>query len=225
VFFYPNFDVEEFKRNIFDSCSIREEKKSTDRKYIGMSGIGHPCERNVWYQYAMSDKTRPIDGRTARIFNLGRLVENQLLTDLAAAGYPVESRQGEFSDFDGKFCGHCDGIIYGPHKEAYILEIKSASSGNFNRYRVKGIKSNPQYYGQIQCYMGYSKCYKGMFIIENKDNCDLEVQIIDFDYESFKSLRKKAWDLLNRESEPPANKTASCYFCTYKPLCEGAENE
>ena len=105
------------------------------RSYLGMSGIGHPCARKIWYGFRQySPMTQA--GRVEMIFSLGNAVEQEVLRWLQLAGYKVDGQQTEFSALNGLFGGHCDGIIYGVTQRPHILEIKSASATRFKAFQT-----------------------------------------------------------------------------------------
>jgi hypothetical protein len=216
---YKYFETSQLVQDIFESCSIRAENQPK-RDYLGMSSIGFPCERALWFDYN-NKLTVPIDGRLARIFEMGNMVETRILADLELAGYKVEYQQLTFKDFDGRFAGHCDGIISNITNKQHILEIKSANDKSFNKFKAHGIKLNPKYYAQIQCYMGYSKLYRGIFIVENKNDQDLYVERIKFEPDVFEELRAKAWRIINYKEVPEATIwTGYCNYCTFNPICD-----
>jgi hypothetical protein len=203
--------------SVLAACARRVNAEPR-RGYLGMSSIGNHCARKLWLEW--SGVARPgIDGGLARIFANGKAVEERVVEDLIAAGFPVEGRQLEFSDFDGRFLGHCDGIIHGVTKEPHVLEIKSANNDSFKRFEQHGLASVPAYAGQVQCYMGYAGLKRALFVVENKNNQQLYMERVHFDPRVFEALRAKAWMILESGPEgPPPAPTGWCERCGYRYL-------
>lgn len=198
-------------------------KSDKPRDYLGMSQIGDACDRRLWYAI---NGYMPVakDGRIYLIFELGFAIEDIIIKNLRKAGYEISDTQTEFEDFDGKFKGHCDGIIYGVTKKPHILECKSANDNKFNQFKKSGIRDvSPQYYCQAQCYMGYSGLERALFVIYNKNTSEIYAERIYFDKEDFEMLRARAKYILESTTPPPkydedpAN--FECRYCDYRFEC------
>ncbi len=206
---------------VYEACA-RRAMAEPHRGYLGMSSIGKPCERSLWLQCHGADRD-PIDGQLARRFDCGHATETRVLADLRAAGYTITGEQGEFSDFDGRFRGHCDGIIHGLSKShpERLLEIKSANDASFKNFQRHGLKSKPVYEAQMQCYMGYGGHERGLFVVENKNNQELYTERVCFDRAAFEALKAKAKRILDAP-EPPkktSDESECRYGCSYNLAC------
>jgi hypothetical protein len=202
--------------------SLRRNQAQPAREYLGMSQIGHPCEHMLWYNLIYPGNGR-VDGRLARVFEVGHVTEERLIKDLREAGYTIGGEQETFSDFEGIFRGHCDGVIYGVTKEPHILEIKSANDNSFATFKKRGVKFHTLYYAQVQCYMGYSGLERALFVAENKNNQNLYMERVYFDNEFFEGLRNKAYGIIYghpRETPPKKTPCEYCRYCNLKPECE-----
>ena len=202
---------------IYNACADQKNKEAR-RGYLGMSSIGRPCARELWLNFKGA-RGSLIDGRTARIFANGHAVEDRVIADLRLAGYEIDGAQTAFSDFDGKFKGHCDGIIYGITKQPHILEIKSANKASFEKFQAKGIKAKPEYFAQVQCYMGYAGLERALFVVECKDNQALYVERVYFSQIDFAALKNRAHKIITAIEAPPKNESA-CWFCNFKYVCD-----
>jgi hypothetical protein len=195
------------------------------RKYLGMSSVGYPCMRKVWFSYNGYETSNVSDkGKMYRIFDMGHTVEEMLKKYLRMAGFEITDEQLEFSDFDDRFKGHCDGIIKGVTKKDHILEIKSASMYNFEKMKKESVASfNPAYGAQIQLYMGYAQLERGIFVVMCKNSQEIYTERVYFDQQEFEALRAKALMILESEKAPEKDDT-NCYFCDFRGrTCEKAD--
>jgi hypothetical protein len=181
--------------------ALATARQSQRRHYLGMSEIGDECSRKLWLKYHLQIP-QEFPGRVLRMFDLGNLIEDRIIMELNECGFTVTGQQASFTDFDGAFCGHCDGIISEliesdvPH----ILEIKSASDASFKQFKKDGIEAHPafgaKYAAQVQCYMGYSGLKRALFIVENKNTSEMYPERVRFDRSAFDAIRKKAERIL-----------------------------
>src|SRR5262245_45529586 len=69
------------------------------RSYLGASRLGVACERALQYEYAQApiDPGRELDGRVLRVFERGKVMEEQMAAWLRQAGFVIQTRdtQGE----------------------------------------------------------------------------------------------------------------------------------
>lgn len=211
---------------VYEAAS-RAAQAAPRRAYLGMSQIGGPCERALWLEYHGAPKTAP-DGRIARVWANGHAVEARVIADLIQTGYKIDGEQLEFTDFGGRFRGHCDGVIHGVTKTTgpHILEIKSANDKAFKQFQAQGIGARPVYVAQVQCYLGYSGLTRALFVVENKNTQGLYTEQIHFQPEIFGRLRARAWRILeSREAFPRPFEPESpeCRWCDFQFSC-GQDN-
>jgi hypothetical protein len=214
----------ELSRNPFEEVSYKMDEacvrvfgRQPQRRYLGMSQIGQPCARRIWLDWKGCPKTGMGDpGKMHRIFAMGHHIEAMLKEILAEAGYEIEGEQLEFEDFGGQFRGHCDGIIRGVTSKPHILEIKSASTHNFEKMRkLSVVKAKPEYEAQIQLYMGYAKLERGLFVVMNKNSQELYTERVHFSGEIFERCRSRARAILESQG-PPEKDEGHCYYCDYQ---------
>ena len=206
--------------------------RDSPRSYLGMSQIGERCARKLWYAFR-GYSSAPLAGRAAMIFDLGNRVEAAVLHWLAAAGYRVEDAQREFSAHAGLFRGHCDGIIHGVSSRPHILEIKSANERRFKAFQSEGIRAvSPVYYCQAQCYMGYAGLERALFVVMNKNTCELYAERVYFSREDFEALHARAYAIITANNPParlpehregPEQGTQSCAWCDFHAVCLSGE--
>lgn len=210
-----SYQTDEISLAVYETAA-RKVAAEPRRGYLGMSQIGKRCERALWLDVNQAEKA-PVEGRIARVFANGHTREDIIIADLEAAGYPVDGRQGEFSDFGGRFSGHRDGVIHNITKMPHLLEIKTANDATFKSFVKNGVKQKLEYFAQMQCYMGYGGQERGLFVVENKNTQELYTERVYFDGKAFDELKAKARRILDA---PNLSKMASdendCYWCPFK---------
>ncbi len=207
--------------DMYEAAS-RFRKDAGVRSYLGMSGIGGQCSRKIWYGFRGYTPTA-LEGRAQMIFSLGDRVEEEVIKWLRAAGFTVTGMQDAFEALNGLFRGHCDGIIEGPKVSRRILEVKSASASRFKAFQEGGVQAvSPEYYAQVQCYMGYSGLPKAQFVIMNKNDCSLYTERIHFSKMDFAAIEAKAAEIIGLNCEPPKafdEDSIECRRCDYRMHC------
>lgn len=197
-------------------------QRDMPRAYLGMSEIGKPCCRALWYRFR-GFSPLPFDGRIIMLFRLGDAVEAQIIDWLEIAGYNVYGLQDGFSDFDGFFKGHCDGIVKGVTSQDHVLEIKSYNKTRFDKLKRMGVaESDPQYYDQCQCYMGYSGLERALFVAQCKDTSEIHAERLYFMAERFRALKEKAKYIVMSNEAPPQHNTEDsleCQWCDFRVQC------
>ena len=195
------------------------------RSYLGMSSIGDSCKRKLWYSFRGYTPI-PLDGKVLMIFRFGNLIESEVIAWLKMAGYRIDGtgdKQIEFSDYDGYFKGHADGILYGVTSQPHILEIKSCNANRFKLFKQYGVqKTQSLYFYQVQLYMGYANLERALFVIQCKDNSEIYTERVYFDAETFEALRDKAYRIITANDPPPqpfVEDSQVCGWCDHRITC------
>lgn len=187
------------KQKIYNNI-LNKKINEPERLYIGMSQIGHECLRYLWLSYHKKYLQQPISEKQAIIFDNGHWVEQKIIHQMRQADIEVSGQQIEMSLFNGKFQGHCDGIINHPEYGKVILEIKGIQKNTWNQYVKKGVKElSPTYYAQAIMYSGYLNLSGTLFVIENKDNQDLYEEFIPSNFTEYSMLCRKAESIIHGE--------------------------
>jgi len=225
---------------LIDMAMPREEK---ERDYLGASGIGHACERHVQY-YLMSvqgtiDKKQP-EPRILRIFDRGNVYEDRCRTWLKQAGFIFGrgSHQKGFSDFDGQFKGHVDGILTGWQPQDIVCPIplpalwenKCLGSKYWKKVRDEHLKAySPIYYAQVQIYMHYLKLAWCLFCAINADTMEIYHELVPYDPTEAMLCRSRVQSTLSSISEGYmlnriSNTSAYyvCKMCDFRDVCWSA---
>ncbi len=141
------------------------------RAYLGMSAIGNPCERALWYGFRWAAQTA-FDAATLKRFADGHASETVAVNRLRAVpGIELHDtdeagEQFGFKDIGGHFSGHMDGVALGlihAPKAWHVLEIKASEKWQdldkaSKKVGEKGALAewNATYYAQAVLYMEYA---------------------------------------------------------------------
>jgi len=212
-----------------DAINLWYESQRRPRGYLGLSQAGHDCGRFLWYAHH-GYAGKPIEGRILRLFQLGNVIEGQMVADLRACGFTVYHQQREvvFTQGDIRLVGHIDGIVEGliespatPH----LFECKSASKKKFDELVKLGsyAKWNPVYTWQVQFYMLGLKLKRAAVFVYNKDNSSLYFERIKLDKEATIERLQWIFDAIG-QAEPPERKCKradawDAKFCDFYGEC------
>lgn len=218
----------------------RQEPK---RDYLGMSAIGHACERKLWYD--MNDPLfENFKAETLKRFEDGHRSEALMALRLRMAPgvqlWTVDPETGDqfgCSDFDGRFRGHMDGVILGLHqapKTPHVWEAKAVSEKKFKEFQKlkdqHGEKATLEkwdyvYWCQAQAYMGYFDLTRHYITVSTPGVREWDSARTEFDAAAFAKIKDKARRVL--EARVPLAKLSNnpswyqCKFCVYHARCHG----
>jgi len=123
--------------------------------------------------------------------------------------------------------GHMDGILKDKQGFHRILEVKSMSQGEFNRWKKGGIEVFPSYKGQLACYFMSTGFLEALYAVKNRNSGTLEKPILkaeDFVSTYYKILQNlntveelaKTKELAIAEFDPDS---IECQRCSFQHLC------
>lgn len=203
------------------------------RDYVGASQVGDDCLRRAQLQYKQGSV---VEGRMARIFDSGHHLEEAIIKWMVSSGFEISDRQLSFELLDGKFKGHCDGIITKAPKEfeidkPCILEIKTANSTRFKSFKRYGVVlTSRQYAIQASLYQyGMTKENLDLinnevfFLFYNKDTSELHYEKLAFNYdlalEGIENAKKiiESTELFEKISENRSH--FKCMTCSFRDFC------
>ena len=100
--------------------AYHESKKEKPRPHMGVSLLGHPCDRWLWLSFRWAIQ-EDFPGRILRLFRRGHHEENWIVQDLRAIGVHIRATGGKQSrvEFGSHVSGSLDGII-----EEYLLRVR-----------------------------------------------------------------------------------------------------
>lgn len=210
-------------KKIIEETIKNKISESETRDYIGASLIGNDCERKIWYEY-QGHEGIPISETLWLIFETGRQIEKMIVCLMKDSNMNIaENVPVNDSDIPW-FKGHIDVVYQDESGKKHIVEIKSAKDSSFNLFKKNGLKKwNPQYFSQVQSYMGMYKIFSAVIFVLNKDNSLLAEEWIEFDAYHYDVLRQKAMRI-REASEPPSRISNSpvwfqCKMCKFREIC------
>lgn len=217
-----------------------KRSNQTPRAYLGASAVGGPCERQMQFEFAGAPRERDFDGRILRIFDRGHVGEELARSWLLDAGYRIVQRNQRtgglwaFSQLDGRFRGHVDGVIIeAPDGFAVpaLWEAKFLGNKAFNEIAKHGLKkAKPVYYAQVAIYQAYLDLTENpaLFTATNADTCEQLHLLIPFDAEEAQRMTDRAVRVVKAtdagELLPRPFKDRSffeCKFCAFADRCWG----
>jgi len=215
----------------------------SDRPYLGMSGIGHPCLRKHWYDFRWCSK-QAWEAATLYRFDDGhrsedimaerlRLVDGLELQTLD----PATGRQIGFRDHGGHFRGHADGIIHGllqAPRTPHVWEHKSVNEAKFRKLikltEERGEKRaletwDNTYYVQGQLYMHYSGLKRHYLTCATPGTRDVTSVRTNYNSVVAKAFIERAGRVIQADT-PPERVSGDpsfwlCKWCHHAELCHG----
>lgn len=223
--------------SLIDAAIDDAGRAETPRDYLGGSEIGEECERRLQYSYLKAPGSNDFNARVRRIFRRGHVLEDVMAEWLRGAGFTLSThrpngRQHGFSDCDGRFKGHADGVIVEapePFKAPALWENKVLGAKGWSALKRHGLrKQYPKYAAQVALYQAYLKLaeHPAIFTALNADTMEIEVLLVPFDAELAQQQIDKAARVLtaidHQEMLPRAAGAADafvCKFCPYRGVC------
>lgn len=212
----------EIKRQIDAFCV--DHYSDGPRGHLGASLIGHPCSRYLWYNFRWVSQEK-FSGQMYRLFNRGHREEERFVEWLKGTGFEVHEfdengKQFRMSACNGHFAGSLDGIgvlpmRFVPTGEYVLLEFKTSGTGpkKFGKMVENGLQvAKPQHWAQT-CTYGYNYGIKYIvYLMINKDNDHLHVEVEELDWNVGKEMERKADYIINSKESPPRTCSSSSYY-------------
>lgn len=195
-----------------DEALAVQHAAETPRGHLGMSQIGGACDRLLWlkFRWSLPDTPSP---RILRVFKVGNLLEDAMIgwlkslpgVELHTAGQ--DGKQINFKLFGGHFAGSLDGVIRGipeAPKTWHVWECKTSNTKRFADLCKTGIKEwAPEYWAQVQCYMGSIGMDRALFTVINKDDSQIYTERVTYEPMAWDALQARALHILEA-TQPPA---------------------
>lgn len=226
------FDLQEIKANIengIEEWSIKTYP-AEHRNHLGISEIGDKCSRKLWYKFHWAD-LEIHDGRMRRLFARGHREEEKYINYLEGIGctvhrFDTNGKQFRMTSVMGHYGGSCDGVVITPWHSGvpFLAEFKTHNTKSFTYYVQHGLKkAKPQHWAQM-CSYGYKlNIQYGIYFPENKNDDDIQVEIVELDWNYAKQLEKKAEEIILSPNPPEriSNNPAyqECQWCFLKNVC------
>lgn len=223
-----------------DRVLLNKEALEPVREYVGASSIGDDCSRALWY--GLQGRRGNFQPDALRRFEDGHRTEAAIVDwikqipsiELHAA--TPDGKQYGFSDLNGKYKGHYDGVIRGLPQAPetwHIFEVKCTDEKYFKELQkiieLVGEKAalqkwRPVYYAQAVTYMWYEKLTRHTTVVSTPGARDLLTLRTEQNHTYAKALRDKAKRIINA-TEPPERIGGAdfykCKMCSHYGECHG----
>ena len=229
--------AKQIKEDIDKFCETHYEQGH--RNHLGASTLGEECWRKLWYDFRWV-KQEHFSGRMMRLFNVGHSAEPRFVTYLKGIGFDVkefdeDGRQFRMSGANGHYGGSLDGICttpvrygLGEGKCLISLSFKTNNTGvGFDKVAKQHLSiSKPKHWAQ-ECQYGYKYGIKYcIYMIENKNDSDILIQVLELDWSLGAELERKAETIIFSK-EPPSRISdnpifSNCKYCIYNQICHFA---
>ena len=173
------------------TCRLEQNARLGNRRsYIGASEVGS-CLRKV---VASKFTPEPFDTPSMGRMLAGKAMENEVvqLVRLALNGSLRNTGRNQMEAVhpDLPFLAHPDGKIVGEDGDG-ILEVKTASTALFKRYKNDGLPQS--YIDQVQAQLGLSGLSWGLLVLVSRENlAEVETFRIPYSPVSFEHLVERA---------------------------------
>lgn len=228
-----NAELKQLEEDIVDQLDewSLETYKQEPRNHLGISEIGEPCARKLWYKFHWVAFEK-FDGRMLRLFQYGHSAEERYIDYLEGIGFkyfrfnPETGKQWRVSGVNGHYGGSTDGVSFAPRYKTIPLQVefKSHNTKSFVHLQEYGlIKSKPKHYDQMCGYGEKFQINYGLYLAENKNDSDIHIEIVRLDWNRGRELERKAETIINAKEPPPKISESpaffDCKFCFAKEIC------
>lgn len=205
-------------------------KKSKPRPHMGVSLLGHHCDRWLWINFRWA-VVEDFDGRILRLFRRGHSEEDTIIRDLRNIGVDIRSSQKRV-DFGNHVSGSLDGVIEKGVPEApkarHVAEFKTHSKKSFDDMVKNGVeKSKPMHFIQMQVYMHGTSINRALYLAVCKDDDRIYTERVKYDKKVAEDaiIRGKRIAMSDRMPEPCSSDPSwyQCKFCPAHSFCHKAE--
>ena len=205
-------------------------KKSKPRSHMGVSLLGHHCDRWLWINFRWA-VVEDFEGRILRLFRRGHSEEDTIIKDLRNIGIDIRSSQRRV-DFGNHVSGSLDGVIESGVPEApkarHVAEFKTHSKKSFDDMVKNGVeKSKPMHFIQMQVYMHGTSINRALYLAVCKDDDRIYTERVKYDKKVAEDaiIRGKRIAMSDRMPEPCSADPSwyQCKFCPAHSFCHKAE--
>lgn len=223
---------------------IDRESRNQPRQYLGISSIGKPCSRELWYQFRWCMKV-VFDSDTLKRFEDGHRDEDLMAERIRMVHgidlWTLDSNNGGqigVSDLGGHFKGHLDGVIKGilqAPKTTHVWEHKTTNEKKWEKLRSLihelGEKAalekwDEVYYAQAVLYMFYMEFTRHYLTVSTPGGRKQTSCRTNENKKFAKTLIKKAESIIT--SNEPLTKLSEkpeyyqCKWCSFSDICHGS---
>lgn len=201
------------------------------RNYLGMSSIGEPCARKLWYK--LNGRQEHFDCGTLWRFEDGHRTEDLVVARLKQLPFiTIEGEQTELGT--GRFKGHVDGFITGlvqAPKTKHVFEVKCVNEKKFKELQdlIRDEKTalkrwDETYYGQAMLYCYYSGLTRHYLVCATAGGRDMCAVRTDANEAHALQLIDKAQKIIDSKQPPERVSGARkdfflCRWCKFNEEC------
>lgn len=199
------------------------------RSHLGASIIGHECERYIWFSFRWM-YYEVFSGRMQRLFQRGHLEEYRIFQWLQGIGFKttsvnVDGKQIRILFAEGHGGGSTDGIGILPPRYGIasvtpiLLEMKTQKDKKFSLLQGKGVqKEKPRHWIQMCIYGRELGLRYALYIAVNKENDDLDVELLELDWGLAEAEKRKAEAIIDSTFPPRRiSNNPSTFICKWCP--------
>lgn len=216
-----------------DEAFEQKQNAEQQRLYLGMSSIGHPCRRRLWYGFRLASSSQ-FDAATLYRFDDGHRSEDIMVERLHLVdGIELITRdqktgkQIKCSDHGGHFSGHLDGEIRGLRQAPQTVHVWEHKAVNEKKQatleklkRENGEKNalkawDETYYTQAQLYMHYTKRKRHYLTCASSGTRKVVSVRTNYCKEDAEAAIQKALDIITANEPPPKIGGADYYLCKW----------
>src|SRR5712675_2300532 len=153
------------------------------RDHLGASVMGEACSRKLWYSFRWVKK-EIYEGRVQRMFQVGHEAEPRFKMYLEGIGFKVYDRADNMEQYhifahNKHYGGSLDGRAIHPEYGEFLLEFKTNGTGKgYTDVGTLGVaKVKPKHWAQMCQYGLHYKLKYALYLIENKNDSDITVEI------------------------------------------------
>lgn len=228
-----------------DGALIERQRDQKPRAYLGMSQIGRPCERELWYSFRWVEPVS-FDATSLKRFDDGHRTEEVIARRMRMVEGielhtidPSTGNQIRVSDFGGHFSGYLDGVVLGllqAPKTWHVWECKATNDTKLAQLgKLKadlGEKAalaewDATYFAQAQAYMGYIGMSRHYLIATSPGGRTQDAVRTDADPVAFAQIKAKALRIIQSDTPRPKLSTDpafyQCKMCSFASTCHAGK--
>ena len=222
--------------NMAKAATERFSHPPQPRSYLGLSALGTPCKRKLWYKVNCKEGGEPLQPHTLFKFFYGDMIEELALMIVKQSGHDVQGEQDRLDCHGIK--GHRDAVIDG-----MTVDVKSCSPLAFKKFKEGNLKDDDPfgYISQLSSYVYAAKDdplvtdkSRGAFLAIDKVNGHICLDVYDFTDElsnkekevtEIKEMVKgdipedKIAPVPQSKTSPNMKLSTQCSYCDYKHRC------
>ena len=218
-----------FRTSVHELDKGYETDRVSYSKYLGISELGHPCARYLWYMFRNYLPKQPVEGRVQRIFDTGHAQEERIIQGLQKFAL-VGNTQAKVTACEGHLLGYSDFDILGIPENPEVVhqgEAKSMNEKQFKATKKDGVQKHQfKHFVQFQVYGYLRNLTKFFYIAINKNDEAVHVEVGDIE-PSFAQAQINRAERIVHATEPPERigppSCPDCLWCPAAGICHRGE--